>query len=101
MGHVQVVRAGLSRRCGMRARVGVLEDVLPILFQAAVPFDDDISATFIHRMILSDVNIYRYTGRGQPDVEVVDIYVGSRHEYEDAYHIRTTHDLTAATASST
>ena len=31
----------------------------PILFQAAVPFDDDISATFIHRMILSDVNIYR------------------------------------------
>ena len=27
----------------------------PILFQAAVPFDDDISATFIHRMILSDV----------------------------------------------
>ena len=56
---------------------------------------------FIRRMILSDVNIYRYTGRGQPDVEVVDIYVGSRHEYEDAYHIRTTHDLTAATASST
>jgi hypothetical protein len=39
-------------------------------------------------MILSDVNIYRYTWRGQPDVEVVDIYVGSRHEYEDAYHIR-------------
>ena len=34
-------------------------------------------------MILSDVNIYRYTWRGQRDVEVVDIYLGSRHEYED------------------
>ena len=60
----------------------------PILFQAAVPFDDDISATFIHRMILSDVNIYRYTSRVQRDVKSVDIYVGSRHEYEDACHIR-------------
>ena len=39
-------------------------------------------------MILSDVNIYRYTWRGQRDVEVVDIYVGSRHEYEDALYIR-------------
>ena len=39
-------------------------------------------------MILSDVNIYRYTWRGQPDVKSVDIYVGSRHEYEDACHIR-------------
>ena len=56
----------------------------PILFQVKVPFDDDISATFIHRMIFSDVNIYRYTWRGQPDVKSVDIYVGSRHEYEDA-----------------
>ena len=59
----------------------------PILFQVAVPFDDDISATFIHRMILSDVNIYRYTWRERVpaaprDVEVVDIYVGSRHEYD-------------------
>ena len=60
----------------------------PILFQAAVPFDDDISATFIHRMILSDVNIYRYTSGVQRDVKSVDIYVGSRHEYEDACHIR-------------
>ena len=60
----------------------------PILFQAAVPFDDDISATFIHRMILSDVNIYRYRWRSivpeaPRDVEVVDIYVGSRHEYKE------------------
>ena len=60
----------------------------PILFQVKVPFDDDISATFIHRMILSDVNIYRYTSRVQRDVKGVDIYVGSRHEYEDACHIR-------------
>ena len=44
-------------------------------------------STFIRRMILSDVNIYRYTWRERVpeaprDVEVVDIYVGSRHEYE-------------------
>ena len=45
-------------------------------------------STFIRRMILSDVNIYRYTWRERVpaaprDVEVVDIYVGSRHEYEE------------------
>ena len=39
-------------------------------------------------MILSDVNIYRYRWRERVpaaprDVEVVDIYVGSRHEYEE------------------
>ena len=45
-------------------------------------------STFIRRMILSDVNIYRYRWRSilpeaPRDVEVVDIYVGSRHEYEE------------------
>ena len=45
-------------------------------------------STFIRRMILSDVNIYRYRWRSivpeaPRDVEVVDIYVGSRHEYKE------------------
>ena len=46
----------------------------PILFKAAVPFDDDISATFIHRMILSDVNIIQIFD------DVTDIVVGSPEE---------------------
>mgnify|MGYP001482355242 CR=1 FL=1 len=72
--------AGGRRARGLRART------------ATGPYRGKVIHTgwsrFIRRMILSDVNIYRYTSRVQRDVKSVDIYVGSRHEYEDACHIR-------------